>query len=153
MDVKSLFLLPLVAFLFASCSVNTPATRIEKNPALYNDLSTSDQALVRAGKIKNGMSPTAVFLAWGKADSKSEGEQEGKRFERWNYIGLAPVYNQSYYGGFGYGYGYRDYYDRRGRGRYYSPYYGHALQVDYVPYRAAWVDFQNGSVKGWQRGR
>ncbi|MEJ6642410.1 MAG: hypothetical protein QNL33_04055 [Akkermansiaceae bacterium] len=149
--MELLFLLPLVAFLFTSCASQTPAGRIEKNPALYNDLNTSEQALVRAGRIENGMTPNAVYLAWGKADSRSEGEHEGKRFERWNYIGLAPVYNQSYYSGFGYGY--HDYYGRRGRGRSYTPYYGNALQVDYVPYRAAWVDFQNGRVKNWQRGR
>lgn len=149
--MKLLFLAPLVALLFASCSVNTPATRIEKNPAIYNDLTTNHQALVRAGKIENGMTPTAVFLAWGKADSKSEGELKGERFERWNYLGLAPVYNEGFYGGFGYGY--RDLYGRRGRGRYYDPYFGHSMHVDYVPYRAAWVDFQNGRVKAWQRGR
>lgn len=151
MDVKTLFLLPLVAFLFVSCSVNTPATRIEKNPALYHDLSQSHQTLVRAGKIENGMTPTAVYLAWGKANSKSEGEQKGERFERWNYLGLTPVYNEGFYSGFGYGY--RDYYGHRGRGRFYAPYFGHSMHVDYVPYRAAWVDFQNNQVKAWQRGR
>jgi len=151
MDVKSLFLLPLAAFLFVSCSVNTPATRIEKNPALYHDLSQSHQALVQVGKIENGMTPTAVFLAWGKADSKSEGEQKGERFERWDYLGLAPVYNEGFYSGFGYGY--RDHYGRRDHGRYYDPYFGHSMSIDYLPYRAAWVDFQNNKVKAWQRGR
>ena len=96
------------------------------------------------------MTPGAVYLAWGNADSKSEGEVKGERFERWNYIGLAPVYNEGFYSGFGYGY--RDY-GRRGRGRYSTPYFGHSMYVDYVPYRAAWVDFANNRVKAWQRGR
>lgn len=148
--MKSEFLLPLIALFFASCSVNTPATRIEKSPAVFNDLSQRHQEMARAGRIENGMTPDGVYIAWGKPDSKSEGEQRGQRFQRWNYMGLTPVYNQGFYSGYGYGGGY---YDRRGYGHYGSPYFGQSTSVDYIPYRAAFVDFENDRVKGWQRGR
>lgn len=143
--MKGALLASLAPLLLASCSVNTPTKRIEKNAAIYEELSPEHKALVQRGQIKEGMPPTGVFLAWGNPESKSEGEKKGQRFERWNYIGHAPVYRQGYYGGYGYGYG--------RYGRYGRPYYGGSLGVDYIPYRAAYVDFQNGAVTAWQRGR
>jgi len=143
--MKGLLLLSLAAAFLVSCSSNTPAKRIEKNPAVFQALSAEHQNLVRQGRIEEGMPTTAVFLAWGNPESKSEGEKEGKRFERWNYIGLTPVYRHSFYGGVGYGYG--------RYGRYRRPYYGGGTGVDYIPYRAAYVDFHNNHVESWQRGR
>jgi uncharacterized protein YceK len=53
------------ALTLAGCS--TVQTRISGHPEIYQSLSTSDQALVSQGKIRTGMSPNAVWLAWGFA--------------------------------------------------------------------------------------
>jgi len=148
--MKLFLLFPFLAFFAVSCTVSNPATRIEDNPKLYTSLSPRQQALVQNGKIENGMNPRTVFLAWGHPNSKSEGQENGKTFEKWTYTGLTPVYSQSIYGGLGYGY--RGF-GRRGRYRGFYPYNSFSTEINYVPYRVAWVKFQNGRVESWQRGR
>lgn len=149
MKILPLFL-PVLALITVSCSSSTPTKRIEENPKVYNSLSARHQDLVQKGKIENGMTPPAVYLAWGNPDAQAEGQEKGKTIEKWTYTGLTPVYHQSYYGGFGYGYGRYGRYGRRG---YYYPYNGISTDISYVPYRSAWVKFLNGRVDSWQRGR
>ncbi len=150
MKIRPLLLLSILALFTVSCSSSTPAKRIEENPKLYSSLSPRHQALIDSGKIENGMTTRAVYLAWGHPDSQAEGQEKGKTIEKWSYNGLAPVYHQSFYGGFGYGWGGHG---RHGRHRGYYPYNGFGSSVSYVPYRAAWVKFLNGRVDSWQRGR
>ncbi len=149
--MKTLLILPLLAFLAVSCSSSTPTGRIEKNSQIFNDLSARHQALVESGKIEDGMRPDAVYLAWGNPAAKTEGQDRGRTFEKWTYTGITPVYHQSIYGGHGFGYGSR--YGRYGHGRGFSPYGSFGTEVSYVPYRSAWVKFQNGRVESWQRGK
>ena len=151
---KLLLLAPLLAFLLPSCSVNTPVSRIDKNPAMFDRLSNSEKQLVRQGRIRNGMDKQAVYLAWGNPNSTSEGQQGGRVFEKWSYTGVRPVYRQSIYTGIGFGRGYGRY-GRYGRGyrRGYYPYSSIGTAVSYLPYRAAWVKFDGGRVQSWQRGR
>jgi hypothetical protein len=54
------------AFIFTSCS--TTETRISEHPEIFQSLSPRDQALVREGKIREGMSQNAVWVAWGAPD-------------------------------------------------------------------------------------
>ncbi len=140
-----LLFIPLAAVL-TSC-VSTPASRIQKNPAIYNRLSDKHQDLVRQGKIERGMTKPAVYLALGAPNSKTEGVQHGKRFERWNYNTLVPVYNYGFgpYYGYSHGYGY-------GCG-YGGSYYGMGFypNVYYEPRHAATVQFSRGKVTGWSR--
>jgi outer membrane protein assembly factor BamE (lipoprotein component of BamABCDE complex) len=60
------FVAVLLATLLPGCS--TVESRIKSNPQLYASLSPADQALVRQGQIRVGMSKGAVFLAWGNPD-------------------------------------------------------------------------------------
>lgn len=53
-----------VALLLAGCS--TPASRIKKNPELFNSLPPDVQANVKQGKIEVGYSTDAVRLALGQ---------------------------------------------------------------------------------------
>jgi len=91
------------AFLFNGCS--TTETRISDHPEIFQTLSPNDQALVKAGKIREGMSQNAVWLAWGVPDQKATGVARGKPVETWIYNEYTYA-NAPYpypYGPFGYG--------------------------------------------------
>ena len=49
----------------ASCVPSTPQTRIQQNPQKFEALSAKHRTLVQQGQIARGMSPDAVYLAWG----------------------------------------------------------------------------------------
>lgn len=91
MSWKLLFTTLSAALSLASC-VSTPASRIQKNPALFNSLPPSQKTLVESGQIAEGMSPPAVFLAWGDPSAVAEGNLNGKSATRWIYSSLQPVY-------------------------------------------------------------
>lgn len=140
-------LLPILAAigaatLFLSSCASTPTTRIEKNQGIYNQLSLRDQELVSNGKIEEGMSAQAVYLAFGSPDRKLEGESNGLKTMRWDYTSLTPIYTNRFYGGFGYGGGCR--YRRRG-------FFGFSPRVDYIPSRSATVWFEEDRVRSWER--
>jgi len=69
------------ALIFAGCS--TTETRISGHPEIYQSLSSRDQALVSQGQIRDGMSPNAVYLAWGSPDRKIVGNMRGRPSETW----------------------------------------------------------------------
>lgn len=71
------------ALILTSCS--TTETRISDHPDIFQTLSPRDQALVREGKIREGMSRDAVWLAWGTADQKATGTVRGRAVETWIY--------------------------------------------------------------------
>ena len=127
---------------------------------MYDQLPSSHQALVDQGRIKQGMSKEAVFLAWGNPEIKADGEENSIRFERWTYTRLSPIYTTGFSGHYGfdgyapYGYapyGYAPYGYGYGRCRGYG--YGYHNQVVYAKSKAASVDFKNDRVTRWQRGR
>jgi hypothetical protein len=148
-------ILPLAALsagIFASCAPSTPAARIAAQPGMFAGLPARHQELVQQGQIDKGMSPDAVYLAWGRASREYEGYEGKARTLRWDYNGSTPVYaTNGYFGSFGWGYG------RFGPNYGYGPYHyygaGFGPEVTYVPYRRASVLFRNGSVASWERTR
>ena len=134
----SLALLVLAAMLFAGCG-STPKSRIENDPARYNQLSSKDKEMVAQGRIRIGMTQNAVYLAWGKPNAVSKGESSGGSTERWTYIGQTPVWSNQFNFGYGGGYGYR-----------YGRYYDYGPTVTYIPYAAGVVHFRNGRVSKWE---
>jgi len=142
------------AFLFNGCS--TTETRISDHPEIFQTLSPNDQALVKAGKIREGMSQNAVWVAWGTPDQKATGVARGKPVETW-------IYNDYYYanspypypyGPFGYGgyFGGGVVFHRHGHHRFavigdpfFDPFY-----YSYIPPRVAYpsktVTFSGGRV-------
>src|SRR5690348_6438634 len=85
----------LIASLLAGCS--TVESRIKSNPQIYTSLSAADQALVRQGQIREGMSKAAVFLAWGNPDRIRSGVRLGHPFEVWVYITERTTVLPDYY--------------------------------------------------------
>ncbi len=126
-----------VALLFSACQSPTPQTRIQENPAMYQSLSPADQALVSQGRIQEGMSPQAVFLAWGAPNSQPYVGQKGKtRVERWVYTRLQPVTVMNNWPG--------PYWGR------YGWYYDMGPDTAYIPRTTATVTFENEKVVSWE---
>lgn len=150
----------------AGCS--TTETRIAERPQAYQHLSPSDQALVQQGRIREGFSRDAVYIAWGSPDQTAEGRNRGHRVETWIYFNTTSTgyyggpfgYGYGPYAGFGYGYGYGGGFGyryhggrfRRGYGFYYDPFYDPFFynSTNVVSYPERTVSFQNGRVIAYQ---
>jgi hypothetical protein len=146
----------LLSGLLAGCS--TVDSRIKGNPLTFASLSPADQALVRRGGIREGMSRAEVYLAWGRPDRLRSGSRTGVPFEAWTYTTIrseiAPGYYPTFYG-FGYarfGWSGRFYGPRGFYGYYpYDPYLGSDI-IDYeVPYKSAF--FERDRCTGWEYNR
>jgi hypothetical protein len=142
MNPLRLFLVAL-ALTMASCT-SPIVKRIERNPEIYNSLSTRHKEMVTLGQIEEGMSKKAVFLAWGRPDRAAQGSERGKAYERWSYAGYDPVYTM----GFGPGY-----WGGGWSGHYYDRAFFYEPMMTYVPYEAAKVEFLNGTVTSWAKSR
>jgi hypothetical protein len=88
------------AFILSSCS--TVSSRIEADRPAFDALSPQDRALVTEGKIRGGMSPQAVYLAWGGPRQKTTGMVHDQATETWVYTATSAAYGP-YYGAGGYG--------------------------------------------------
>lgn len=128
-----------VCALMVSCTGVTPLDRIESNPAMFRNLSPEHQAMVQRGRICDGMSPDAVFLAWGQPSERPMvGQKNGRSYEKWIYTRLRPVmvsrpfWGGSYWGPWGGWYG------------------GGGVDTVYVPEQIGDVTFENGRVSSWE---
>jgi hypothetical protein len=148
--MKTIFLLLasfLLIFSLSSCA-HPRDKRIAANPKLYQSLSSNDQVLVQQGRIREGMTKEAVFLAIGRPDQVASGREKGSSIEKWTYVGTQPVFTNSFfpgYGGWGRGYGYCGGWD---------PYWAgfNTPNVIYVPYKAATVSFRGNRVVQYMTG-
>ena len=135
----------MTALVICSCVPNTPEQRIVKNIALYTSLPAKHQELVKRGEIARGMSPDAVFIAWGKPTERYQGVNGSESTERWDYTRSQPVYSNQIGFGFGQGFGY----GRGFRGGYSSLFF--SPEVTYIPQRSASVFFKKNKVDAWER--
>lgn len=142
------------ALILTSCS--TTETRISNHPDIFQTLSPQDQALVREGKIREGMSNDAVWLAWGTPDQKATGRARGRPVETWIYddytYANAPYpypYGPYGYGGyFGGGVVFHSHHHRRFAiigDPFFDPFYYSYIQPR-VAYPSKTVSFVNGRV-------
>lgn len=147
------FCIGVCALVLTSCS--TVETRIADHPEVFQRLSARDQALVREGRIRDGMPQEGVWLAWGTPDQKGSGFARGRPVETWiynEYVYAHAPYAFPY-GPFGYGgyYGGAVLHPYRGRywavvgDPYFSPFYYSYIQPS-IPYPAKTVTFTNGRV-------
>jgi len=153
----------LSALFLTSCS--TTQSRIEERPQVYQGMSARDQALVGQGRIREGMSQDAVYIAWGEPSQRAEGRNRGSSVETWIYFGTTTgdYYPSPFlygpYAGFGYGYGYGGGFGyRHGRrgpfrgGFFYNPFYDPFFynRTTVIRYPERTVSFQNGRVIAYQ---
>lgn len=72
----------------AGCATkSTVETRKVERAASYAELGAEDRALVDQGQIRVGMTPDAVFIAWGKPAQVLESEDASGRTTTWLYQG------------------------------------------------------------------
>ena len=163
--VRMLAVCAIAAALFVAAGCSTPETRISERPDIYRSLSAADQALVSQGKIREGMSRDAVYLAWGTPNQRGQGRNRGSAVETWIYFNTTAG---DYYpgGGFGYGYGrfgggfggylgsslHRHRSGRLHRHVYYDPFYDPFFwsRNSVVSYPERTVSFQGGRVIAYQ---
>jgi hypothetical protein len=146
------------ALILTSCS--TTESRISEHPEIFRSLPPQNQALVSQGKIREGMSQNAVWLAWGNPDQKAMGDMRGRSTETWIYV----AYRYAYPYGYGYGYPYGGFGGLYGGGLihgYYGHHYaffGHPFYDPFyysyippsIPYPYKTVTFANGRVMSFQ---
>ena len=116
----------LAALLLAACATPTIETRKRERSTAYAALPEEHRALVDQGNIKVGMSPDAVFIAWGPPSEVLESETAEGHTTVWIYHG--------------------QWVDE------YRYWVGRRLESDYQPrnYVQAEVVFQNGVVSHWR---
>src|SRR5260370_22536146 len=86
---KTLLLgLATVGLCLTSCE--TLENRISEHPDIFNSLSPRDQALVRQGQIRSGMSTNAVWLAWGSPEQKVAGGKSRYQTETPIFFSVSP---------------------------------------------------------------
>jgi hypothetical protein len=164
--ISRALLLGLATVGLSLTSCETLDNRISEHPDIFNSLSARDQALVRQGQIRSGMSTNAVWLAWGSANVKTQGEMRGHQTETWIYVvnryapyGSAyyPYYGYGPYWGWGAGFGGVGFAHHHHHGHsfvffgdpWYDPfYYSYIPPTISVPYRT--VTFENGRVMSFQ---
>ena len=144
MNTSTTFVLAATALLLASCA-SPRELRVEHHPELFAKLSEKDKLDVRQGRVHEGMTKDAVFLAWGKPSHVSMGKRDGKTVERWRYQAYQPVMTESYGFGMGVGIG-GGYWGRHGYGYYYDPMFYASPSVSYVPVEGRSVEFVDGKV-------
>ena len=143
MNVFRCFLLMLsglvVVTLLGACQSMTPAERIGQNPVMFRMLSPEQQLLVQQGRICEGMTKEAVFLAWGNPNSAPvTGQQNGRTYEKWVYHVYQPVFVDTVGADIVCGH--------------HGPVYcsGVGTSTAMVPSEVAWVMFQNNVVTAWE---
>jgi hypothetical protein len=144
-------LMSLILSLLAGCS--TVEDRIKEKPYAYSRLSPSDQALIRAGQIRNGFTQDQVYLAWGSPDHVRYGYRRGNPFQAWVYTTYRTVYAGYYYPAyarFGFYHYYHYWPSFRYRYGFYDPFYGpyYDFQTIEVPYKS--VFFEGNRCTGWE---
>src|SRR5437867_9151147 len=84
-------------FLAGCATTSTVESRKKEHPADFAALSPEMQTLVDQGRIKVGMSPEAVYLAWGKPAQVLHQENEAGAITIWLYEGGFMAENRYWY--------------------------------------------------------
>lgn len=113
-------------------------SRIRERRESFEKLPPRDRELIQHKQIREGMSPDAVYIAWGKPDEITRGVRAGQPFETWLYF-IATQQQVPQY---------RVVSRIDGRRSVLDSIYDSAYVTNWFPDRA--VIFQNGRVVSWQ---
>ncbi len=138
------------ALLLAACAASTPSRRVAQAPQLYQALPEAHQQAVHQGRVVEGMTPDAVYLALGRPDRVLRGSENGKPYERWRYTELRPVYRTGLAISYGYPFGYGG---GPSGGFWDSWWPGMDLPPDYASVTTLEVRFSRNRVTGWEQLR
>ena len=138
MSVKRVLLLLLPLLFLTGCKTSTIQSRTQERAGAYAALSPEMKADVNAGRIRVGMNPDAVYMAWGKPAQILEGGTEQGQVTTWLYEG-GWIQEERYWAYRAVG---------TGKGAYAEQY----LARDYYPraYISAEVVFEDGAVTRWR---
>lgn len=129
----------LVLPLAAGCAKSTIESRLAERTAAFHELPTEQQALVKQGQVRVGMSTDAVYIAWGPPAEVFESEDPSGHVTTWQYHGTWMQETRYWT--------YREV--NRGEGDIYLERY---LATDYNPrdYVRAEIHFREGKVVNWR---
>ena len=85
--MKTTLLLGALVLLMTGCVTSTVETRKKEKASAYAALNPEQKSLVDAGKIQVGMSPDAVYVAWGQPSEVLESESLQGHQTNWVYYG------------------------------------------------------------------
>jgi hypothetical protein len=121
-------LLLFVALTLVGCASSSIESRRRERASVFATLTPEMQALVNEGQVRRGMTPDAVYIAWGKPSQVLQQEDQRGLVLFWLYHG-----------------GWME--ETR-----YWPYYGRTPVSDYQPrtYVSAEITFINGVVDSWR---
>jgi len=138
MKVVAWLILVSAGLLCAGCTRSTIQTRKQERADAYATLAPEIKSAVDEGRIKVGMPPDAVYIAWGRPGQILGGESSAGATTTWLYHGSHLV-EYRYWTSRSYCVG----------DRFYSHPY---LEHDYYPrnYVRAEVVFEKGVVKEWR---
>ncbi|MCB1232548.1 MAG: hypothetical protein KDN19_20035 [Verrucomicrobiae bacterium] len=132
--------------LLSGCTtVTSPENRVANEPELFEALPEKHRELVRQGRVAEGMSKDAVYLAWGRPQETKESSRNGVTRQAWVYYGTESIPVQTV--GIGVGFGDACYGRRYGGG----PFYDFGYEFAHRDYVAAKVEFESGRVVYWER--
>lgn len=98
--ISRLSLCVLWGCLLVSCA-SPRERRITGNPQLYQSLSTGDQVLVQQGRIREGMSKEAVFLALGRPDGDRRRPTKRSEHRTMDLLGQSACLHKHHWHGLG----------------------------------------------------
>ena len=81
--------------LLTACS--TPERRAMERPTAFGKLSAEQKKLVLGGQVRRGMSPDAVYIAWGAPDLRLDNGKSKTAMETWIYARELSVYRPMEY--------------------------------------------------------
>lgn len=73
------------AILLLGTGCSTPETRAREKEVAFANLAPAQQALVLQGKIEEGLTPDAVYIAMGRPSRITEARLERRSLTRWIY--------------------------------------------------------------------
>lgn len=105
MHLRFLPVAVLTFLVLAGCAGNDPQARAERRPGFAN-VPARDRQLALAGEVREGMSPDAVFVAWGAPTHVYHGRATGgtgqapRTLESWVYLRPMPAQPSADFGNF-----------------------------------------------------